>query len=387
MQNFSHVFEGITDPRHSNATRHDLHEMLMIALLTVLSGGETCTDMAQFGRERKAFLRRFMTLKHGIPSHDAFSDLFNCLNPRELGRTLTRLSVDWSDRLKARLPEEVDDVIALDGKALRHSFADATDRQPLHLVHAFATGTKVVLAQARVDGKSSEITAIPALLELLDVKGRTVTLDAMHAQRETARSITDAGGSYICALKGNQKTLYEDVKLFLDDPDQASSIKVSDPDVDTGHGRIETRTASVCHDIDWLDVHDWPALAAIGSVTAQREIRGKQSMETRYFIMNRKLTPEQLLRQVRSHWAIENSLHWVLDVTMNEDYLRKRTGPGPENLAVMRRLALNLARLAVDKRTPSIRGRLEKAGWNHNYALKLISLAGLLPENGAVQKR
>ncbi len=323
--------------------------------------------------------------EYGSP--EAFSDLFNCLNPQELGHTLARLSVDWSDRLKARLPEEVDDVIALDGKALRHSFSDATDRPPLHLVHAFATGTKVVLAQAKVDGTSNEITALPALLDLLDIQGRTVTLDAMQTQRETARALTDTGGAYICALKGNQKTLYEDVKLFLDDPDQASPITVSNPDVDTGHGRIETRTASVCHDIDWLHEHDGPALAAIGSVTAQRETRGKQRSETRSFIMNKKLTPEHLLRQVRSHWAIENALHWVLDVTMNEDYLRNRTGPGPENFAVMRKLALNLARLVVDKRTPSIRGRLKKAGWNHNYALKLISLAGLLPENGEVQKR
>ena len=151
----------------------------------------------------------------------------------------------------------------------------------------------MVLAQAKVEGKSNEITALPALLDLLAIQGRTVPLDAMPTQRATARSITDAGGTYICALKGNQKTLYEDVKLFLDDPDQASSITVSDPNVDTGHGRIETRTASVCHDIDWLGVHDWPALAAIGSVTAQREIRGKQSKETRSFLRNKKRTPEQ----------------------------------------------------------------------------------------------
>ena len=234
MPNYSHVFEGITDPRRRNTIRHDLHEMLMIALLTVLSGGETCTDMAQFGREKKTFLRRFMTLKHGIPSHDAFSDLFNCLNPQELGQILARLSVDWSDRLKARLPDSADDVSALDGKALRHSFSEATDRQPLHLVHAFATGTKVVLAQAKVDGKSNEITALPALLDVLAIQGRTVTLDAMPTQHETARSITDAGGTYIWALKGNQKTLYE-----LDDPDQASSITVSDLDVDTGHAGLK----------------------------------------------------------------------------------------------------------------------------------------------------
>ena len=158
---------------------------------------------------------------------------------------------------------------------------------------AFATGTQLVLAQAKVDGTSNEMTARPALLDMLDVQGRTVTLDAMQTQRATARALTDAGGTSICALKGNQKTLYEDVKLYLDDPDQASPITVLDPDVDTGHGRIETRTASVCHDIDWLHEHDWPALATIGSVTAQREIRVKQRSETRSFLRNKKWTPDQ----------------------------------------------------------------------------------------------
>ncbi len=170
----------------------------------------------------------------------------------------------------------------------------------------------MVLAQAKVDGTSNEMIALPALLDVLDIQGRTVTLDTMQTQRETVRALTDAGGTDICALKGNQKTLYEEDKLILDDPDQASSITVSDPNVDTGHGRIETCTASVCH--------DWPALAAIGSVTAQREIRVKQRSETRSFLRNKKRTPEHLRRHVRSHWAIENALHGVLDMTMNEDY-------------------------------------------------------------------
>jgi len=199
MQDFARIFDGVEDPRTSNATRHDLHEMPMIALLCMICGGQTCTDMELFGRSKEAFLRRFMKLAHGIPSHDAFSSLF---------RVLVRLASDWVGRLG---PE----VIAIDGKALRRSFEDASRRSPLHVVNAFAAGARLTLGQVRVDGKSNEM---PALLELLDVKGMTVTADAMHTQRDTAKRVTEAGGNYVLALKGNQETLHDDVRLHMADP-------------------------------------------------------------------------------------------------------------------------------------------------------------------------
>ena len=363
MEEFSHLFEGVADPRRSNATLHDLDEMLMIGLLSSLCGGEGCTDMERFGRAREKFLRSFMRLPHGIPSHDAFTNLFNALDPGGLQRAMLRLAEGWAAGLGG-------EVVAIDGKALRRSFADAASRSPLHLVQAFASEARLVLGQVRVAGKSNEITALPALLEMLALKGRIVTADAMHTQRETARAVTAAGGDYVLALKGNQGTLYEDAKLYLDDPAQDAGRR-RHRDTDGGHGRIETRTASVAHDIDWLqERHGWPGLAAIGKVVATRETRTGTTTETRYYIISAKLSPERFQHAVRSHWAIENSLHWVLDVTMNEDRQRNRTGNGPENLALLRRMALNVARIEPGK--DAMRGKLKRAGWDNNFLLDMI---------------
>ncbi len=384
MQDLKVIFEGVEDPRRSNATRHDLHEMLMIALLCALCGGEGCSDMALFGRCKESFLRRFMKLEHGIPSHDAFSDLFNALDPKGLNAALLRLAGGWAERLG-------DGVVAIDGKALRRSFADATERSALHLVQAFATGAGVVLGQVRVSGKSNEITAMPALLDLLDLRGRTVTADAMHTQRATAEQVTARGGDYVLALKGNQGSLHGDVEKYMEDPQMSGNIDVSEELVEKGHGRIETRRARVCHDVDWLrETHDWPGLAAFGAVDATRETRDGTAAGTRYFIMSGTLSPERLLEAVRAHWRIENSLHWVLDVAMNEDQQRNRIGNGPENLAMMRRMALNLVRSARERRGVSMRGRMKMAGWDHDVLLELVRAAADLSEEARkmeVQKR
>ena len=373
MQEFRHIFEGVEDPRRSNATRHDLHEMLMIALMCMLCGGESCVDMAEFGRKKEAFLRRFMELPHGIPSHDAFSDLFNVIDPSGTDAALLRLAGGWAERLG-------EDVVAIDGKALRRSFADAAERSPLHLVQAFSAEAGMVLGQVRVSDKSNEITAMPALLELLDLRGVTVTADAMHTQRATAQEVTARGGDYVLALKGNQGTLHDDVKLYMDDPQHAERIEVSGDVVEKGHGRIEVRRAAVCRDVEWLrEIHGWPGLAAFGSVTASREIRGRTTTETRHFVMSEAMAPERLLKVVRAHWRIENSLHWVLDVAMNEDAQRNRTGNGPENLAALRRMALNMARAMPDSRL-SLRLRIKTAGWNDDHLLDLIRAAARMTE-------
>lgn len=379
MQDFARIFDGVKDPRTSNATRHDLHEMLMTALLCVICGGQTCTDMELFGRSKEEFLRRFMRLEHGIPSHDAFSALFRILDPDCLGGALLRLAADWAGRLGP-------DVIAIDGKTLRRSFEDASKRTPLHLVNAFAAGARLALGQVRVDGKSNEITAMPALLELLDIEGSTVTVDAMHTQRATAEALTARGGEYVLALKGNQETLHDDVRLHLADPENAEKM-LRFKDLDKDHGRIETREAVVCHDIDMLqDRHHWPGLQAVGKVTSTREIRGKQSAETRYFLLSGKPGPERFLETVRAHWAVENSLHWVLDVTMGEDSLRNRKDNGPENLALMRKLALNLARATPTHKKQSMRGKLKRAGWDNGFLLKLISFASNLTTDAKPEK-
>jgi predicted transposase YbfD/YdcC len=309
MKEFSQLFEGISDPRRSNATRHDLHEMLMTGLLCMLCGGEGCHDISLFGRSKEKFLRRFMMLQHGIRSHDAFSDLFNALDPRGFQQVMGRLLGDFVRNLEG--------VIAIDGKALRRSFDKASGTSPLHLVQAFAVEARLVPGQVAVDQKSNKITAIPELLSLLDVKDRIVTADAMHTQRATAAAVCAKGGDYVLALKGNQGTLFEDVKLYLDDPEATDNCKPFQS-IDADHGRIETRTAVVSTGIGWLqERHDWPGLSAIGKVTATRETSGKQTRQTRYFLLGLPLKPERFLEVTRSHWRIENSLHWVLDVTMN----------------------------------------------------------------------
>ena len=240
-------------------------------------------------------------------------------------------------------------------------------------MQAFATHSRLVLGQVAVDAKSNEITALPALLEMLSLKGRMVTADAMHTQKTTARAVTQAGGDYILALKGNQGTLHEEVSLFLDDPGHAEMCDAFQR-VDSGHGRIETRRALICHDLDWLEArHDWPGLKAIGKVIATREKAGKTTTQTRYYLLSTPLSAERFLAVTRAHWAIENSLHWVLDVTMNEDRARNRKEKGPENLAIMRRVALNLAR--AEKSKGSIRGKLKKAGWHNPFMLDLIRAA------------
>ncbi|MCY3880325.1 MAG: ISAs1 family transposase, partial [Rhodobacteraceae bacterium] len=319
----------------------------------------------------------------GIPSHDAFSALFRIIDPGGLGRVLTRLAEDWSRRLGT-------DVIAIDGKTLRRSFEDASERVPLHVVSAFAAGARLTLGQVKVEGRSNEITAMPALLDLLDIRGGTVTVDAMHTLRPTAEEIIAKDGDYALALKGNQGALHDDVRYHMADPEYAEKM-LCFKDVDKDHGRIEIREAVVCHDIDMLqDRHHWPGLQAVGKVTAVRESRGRQSTDTRYFLLSEKLDPERFLKTVRSHWAVENSLHWVLDVTMGEDSLRNRKDNGPENLALMRKLALNLARVTPTAKKESMRGKLMRAGWDNDFLLKLISSASNLVKDvkpGKIQTR
>jgi predicted transposase YbfD/YdcC len=356
MKEISPLFEGVYDPRRSNATRYE----------STLSGGETCSDMALYGRLKEDFLRRFLTLRHGIPSHDAFSDLFNALDPENFQTVLLRLVKDFAD--------DLDGVIAIDGKALRRSFDKASKRSALHLVQAFASSTQLVLGQVAVNEKSNEITAMPKLIELLDIKGRIVTADAMHTQRSTSETIVKAGGDYVLALKGNQGAIHEDVKLFFNDDEQ---IKLCDmaQTIDADHGRIETRIAHITDDIEWLkESYDWPGLCAIGKVTGLRETPdGKTSKHTRYYLLSTALPAERFLSAVRAHWSIENSLHWVLDVTMNEDVLRNRTENGPENLALMRRIALNIARQEPSK--GSVRGKIKQAAWSVEFTLDMIRAA------------
>jgi len=361
LEGFRSVFAGLEDPRTGNAQRHDLHEILLIALCTILCGGEDCSDMAVFGRAKEPFLRQFLRLEHGIPSHDTFSRVFRLLDPAQFHACFLAFMRQFA--------EDCQGVVAIDGKTLRRSFDRAAGLSPLHLVSAWAVEQRLVLGQVAVADQSNEITAVPQLLRMLRLEGVMVTADALNCQRDIAQQVIDQGGDYVLALKGNQGTLFEDVKLFLDDP--AVALETADT-TDGEHGRIEVRRAALSTDIAFLqESHAWPGLKAIGKVTAMRETKDKTSQETRYFLMSQALTPERFATIVRAHWGIENGLHWVLDVTLNEDQMRNRKDHGPENLALLRRLALNVAKLEPSK--GSVKGKLKRAGWDDQFLATLLS--------------
>lgn len=360
MEEFEACFEGLPDPRAGNV-RHDLLEVLMIALCAVLCGGERCTDMAEFAEQKAPFLRRFLRLRHGPPSHDTFSRVFRALDPEAFGNCF-QVFMD-------RFFEVHEDVVAIDGKTLRRSFDKASGGSALHMVSAWATGQRLVLGQVAVDAKSNEITAVPELLKMLSLKGTIITADAMHCQRGIARRIVEGGGDYALALKGNQGGLFDDVKTFLDDPETETDRHIH---IDGGHGRVEAREGALSADIEWLqETHQWPGLKAVCKITSVREIEGEATRRDRYFLLSKNLPAAEAVHVVRSHWGIENGLHWSLDVVMNEDQARNRKGNGPNNLAVIRHMALNL--IQRNKTKGSNRAKFKRAAWNDNFLLELLS--------------
>jgi len=363
LEEFAACWEGLEDPRTGNAGLHDLHELLMIALCTVLCGGQGAVDMALFAKSKEAFLRGYLKLKNGPPSHDTFSRLFRLLDPAQFGAVFQRFMAAFS--------KGIEGVVAIDGKVLRRSFDRASGRSPLHMVSAWGCEQRLVLAQIATDAKSNEITAVPKLLEMLSLKGAIVTTDALNCQRDIAQQIKDQGGDYVLALKGNQGTLHDDVRRFLDDPH--SKVVTAKPSVDADHGRIETRTATVSTDIAWLqDDHQWPGLIAVGKVARIRETPDKTTTETAYYLLSAPLSPERFNEIVRSHWGVENRLHWRLDVVMNEDQDRSRLGNGPNNLAVLRHMAINV--MQKDPTKGSLRGKFKRAAWNDTYLAQLLAL-------------
>jgi predicted transposase YbfD/YdcC len=361
MEEFVACFSGVSDPRQDNI-RHNLHEILLIALCTMLCGGEDCSDMEEFGRAKYPFLRQFLRLKHGIPSHDTFSRVFRRLDPKPFQACFMRFMACFAQNLQG--------VIAVDGKTLRGSFDRASGQSPLHMVHAWAADQRLLLGQIATDAKSNEITAVPKLLAMLALKGCIVTADAMSCQRAICAQIVEQGGDYVIALKGNQGTLHDDVRLFMEDPDRPT--EATHTTVDADHGRIETRTGEISADIDWLmDQHAWPGLAAIGKMVRMRETRDKTTTETSYYLLSTPLSAARFAEVARAQWGVENGLHWVLDVTMNEDRKRNWKDHGPENIALLRRLALNLAKLEGSK--GSMKGKLKRAGWNDAFLARLLA--------------
>lgn len=363
MAEFGSCWEGLEDPRTGNAALHDFHDRLTIALCTVLAGGENATDMAEFAKAKEGFLRDFLRLPNGLPSHDTFSRLFRLLDPEKFGAAFQRFMAAFSRQCQG--------VVAIDGKVLRRSYDKARGKSALHMVSAWGCEQRMVLAQVATDGKSNKIAAVPKLLASLSLKNSVVTVDALNCQRAIAQQIVDQGGDYALALKDNQKTLHRDVCLFLDDPETPNLAAARTVDAD--HCRIETRIAAISTDIDWLQAgHKWPGRAAIGKIERARETPDKTTHETAHFLLSTAFSPERFLQVVRSHWEVETQLHWRRDVAMNEDQRRDRSDNGPHNLAVLRHMVLN--EMQKDPSKASLRGRRKRASWDETYLLALLAL-------------
>src|SRR5438105_5223794 len=366
LDGFIECWDGLDDPRTGNAALHDFHEILAIAMCAVLCGGQGAVDMGLFAKAKEPFLRGFLKLANGVPSHDTFSRLFRGLDPERFRAAFQRFMAGFSAQCEG--------VVAIDGKVLRRSFDSASAKSPLHMVSAWGCEQRLVLAQIATDAKSNEITAVPKLLAMLALKGCIVTVDALNCQRDIARQIVAQSGDYALALKGNQGTLHADVSLFLDDPQLAgaSATTTTDTTVEGDHGRIETRTAVVCTDIPWLQEQPrWPGLAAIAKIVRTRELPTKTTTETAYYLLSTPLSAARCNAVVRAHWGIENRLHWCLDVVMNEDQTRNRLDNGAHNLAVLRHLALNVMR--KDNTKASLRGKFKLAGWKDDYLASLLA--------------
>lgn len=368
---FIEHFGALKDPRVDRTKRHPLLDILVIAVCAVIAGAEGWEDIAEFGRLKERFFRERLglTLPHGIPSPDTFRRGIARLDPEAFGRAF----VAWTQGLRVRTQGEI---LALDGKTLRHSFDTSAGQAAIHLVSAWAAKNRLVLAQVKVDDKSNEITAFPALLALLDLHECTVTIDAMGCQKEIARQIIAQGGDYVLALKGDQGELFEDVRQFFADATEDGFAGIRSrwhETVEKDHGRIEKRRYWVVEKIDWLEgKEEWAGLRSIGMAESVRRIGEKVETERRYFLWSGGGSARKFGRAVRSHWGIENSEHHVLDVSFDEDACRIRRGNGAENFATLRHIALNLLRREPTAQR-GIKARLRRAGWDEAYLLRVLA--------------
>jgi predicted transposase YbfD/YdcC len=364
---FLFYFKDMPDHRQAGKVTYPLDEILLLSLLAVLAGAETFTDIARFGEKKLDLLRRFRPYRDGTPAHDHLGDIFATLD----AHAFQRCFVAWV----AALTKTPTEVIAIDGKTLRRSYQKKGAKQPIHMVSAFAARQRLVMGQVAVAEKSNEITAIPALLDMMEIEGTVITIDAMGCQRSIAKKIIAKKADYIIALKGNQGTLHEDVNVFAAEQ-KANGFKDTEisqhETVDADHGRIETRTYTAIHDVGWLqERHDWPGLESVVMVESRREIDGKVTQETRFYITSMILLANLVGPMIRDHWMIENGLHWIMDMVFRDDECRVRTENAPANFTTLKHMANNLIRKAPGK--DSQRLKRKTAGWDDDFLASLVA--------------
>lgn len=364
---FLSYFKGLPDSRQLGKVIYPLDEVLLLALLATLAGAEAFTDIARFGEKKLALLRRFRPFKDGTPPHDRIGEIFATLDAEHFQHCF----VAWVASVTG-IPVGV---VAIDGKTVRRSGRKRDETAPIHMVSAFAARQRLVLGQVKVAEKSNEIAAIPKLLNMLAIEGAIVTIDAMGCQRDIAQKILDKKADYVLALKGNQGSLREDVELFAAEQKArgfADTTISRDTTVDGDHGRIETRTTTVIHDVGWVQKrHIWPGLGAVVMVESSREMNGKIQHETRFYLTSLIMVAALMGPVVRSHWAIENSLHWVMDMMFRDDECRVRTDHAPANFTTIKHMAHNLLRTAGGK--DSLRLRRKVAAWDDDFLASLIA--------------
>ncbi len=366
------LFENISiikDPRIERHKRYSLVDILVIAICAMICAAETWEDIEEFGHAKREWLATFLELENGIPSHDTFRRVFILLDADELKASF----LDW---IRSAISLSQGQLVNIDGKVLRRSKKSASGKEALNVVSAWASEQSVVLGQVKCEEKSNEITAIPELLKIIEITGCIVTIDAMGCQKEIVKEIVDKRADYVISLKGNQGTLHQEIKDYLD---WAERIKFKDIAFDSyetlekGHGRIEQRKCWVTEEIDWLEPRaEWKNLKSVVMVEATREvIGGQKTVEKRYFISSLAANAEEALKAVRGHWAIENELHWCLDIGFREDECRTRTGNAAENLAIIRHLGINLLKQEKSCKQ-GIKSKRLKAGWDESYLLKVL---------------
>jgi predicted transposase YbfD/YdcC len=365
MQSPLKYFTELTDPRIDRSKEHLMEDIIFITIAAVICGAETWNDIENYGKSKEQWLRRYLQLPNGIPSHDTFNRFFSALAPEAFEEAFIRWVKDVAHLTQG-------EIVSIDGKNMRGTREGSQSKRAVHIVSAWANSNRLSLGQVKVDEKSNEITAIPKLLEVLTLQGSIVSIDAMGCQKEIASKIIEKKADYILAVKGNQGSLEDDI---------LQTVRFCRPqeewvEEDFGHGRIESRKCSLYNDFSFItNAAQWKELKSVVKIESSRYIKseGKEETETRYYITSSGGNAEKIGKAIRSHWGIENSLHWVLDVSFGEDKSRKREGYAAQNFSMINRIALNLIKNEQSKKR-SIKGKRLDAGWNNNYLLKILTI-------------